>query len=309
MKFSLSANCGGVVEGVGRVPAPHDDQLAVREGVVLVAVGDGAESHARAEGRTLIAGHRPRAGAATEHAEEAGEQALDLVGFVQYTVAGTGIGLVEDRRRPVFLLDLDHLARDVLEGLVPRHALELALAALADAHHGVEQALRRIEARTVGAATQAGRQLRHLLGIDADLAAFLVAPVVGGQADDDVALLVRHQHVARTAVVVAGGDDGGQLVVGRIWLVGERFGLLLADPEFDQAAGGGDRRAGTERLQEVAALRIEQGEPVAFLVHGRSRHFLSASGSRKRASLSVGRPLAHSGTSGAMPSQAWRGYG
>jgi hypothetical protein len=38
------------VEGVGRVPAPHDDQLAVGEGVVLVAVLDGAEGHARGEG-------------------------------------------------------------------------------------------------------------------------------------------------------------------------------------------------------------------------------------------------------------------
>ena len=35
------------VEGVGRIPAPHDDQLGMGEGVVLVAVLDGAEGHAR----------------------------------------------------------------------------------------------------------------------------------------------------------------------------------------------------------------------------------------------------------------------
>ncbi len=67
------------VEGIRRVPAPHDNQLAVREGIVFIAVGDGAKGRARAEGRPLVAGHRPRVGAATEHAEETGEQAFDLV--------------------------------------------------------------------------------------------------------------------------------------------------------------------------------------------------------------------------------------
>ena len=47
------------VEGVGRVPAPHDDQLGMREGVVLVAVLDGAEGDAAGEGRALVGRHRP----------------------------------------------------------------------------------------------------------------------------------------------------------------------------------------------------------------------------------------------------------
>jgi hypothetical protein len=49
----------------------------------------------------------------------------------------------------------------------------------------------------------------------------LVAAVVGGQAHDHVALLVGHQHVARAAVVRAACHHGGQLVVGRVGLVGE----------------------------------------------------------------------------------------
>jgi hypothetical protein len=227
----------------------------VGEGVVLVAVLDGAEGHARTEGGALIGRHRPGIGAAAEHAEEARQQALDLVGLVQHAVGGAGIGLVEDRRRAVLAFQLDHLLRDEVERLVPRHALELALAALADAHHRVEQALRRIDARAVGAAAQAGAQLRHLLGLEAEGAVFLVAAVVGRQADDDVALLVRHQHVARAAVVVAGGDDGGELVVGRIGLVGEGLRLLAAESQFRQTAGTGKRGAGRGRLEEAAPCR------------------------------------------------------
>jgi polyhydroxyalkanoate synthesis regulator protein len=68
---------------------------------------------------------------------------------------------------------------DVVQRLVPAHALEAALAALADAHHRIEQALGRIQARTVGAAAQAGAQLRLLDGVLAEGAALLVAAVVG----------------------------------------------------------------------------------------------------------------------------------
>jgi hypothetical protein len=101
----------------------------------------------RAEGGALVGRHRPGIGAAAEHAEEAAQQALDLVGLVQHAVGGAGVGLVEDRGRAVLLLHLDHLLRDEVERLVPRHALELALAALAHPQHRVEQALGRIEAR------------------------------------------------------------------------------------------------------------------------------------------------------------------
>ncbi|MPN65199.1 hypothetical protein SDC9_212978 [bioreactor metagenome] len=140
------------MEGVGRVPAPHDDQPGVREGVVLVAVGNGAEGHPRTEGGALVAWHRPGVGPAAEHAEKAGEQALDLVRFVQHAIRGAGVGLVEDRRRPVLLLDLHHLLGDKIERLVPRYPLELALTPLADAQHRVKQALRRIKPAAVGAA-------------------------------------------------------------------------------------------------------------------------------------------------------------
>ncbi len=239
------------VEGVGRIPAPHDDQLRVGEGIVLVAVIDGAEGHAAGEGGALVGRHRPGIGATAEHAEEARQQALDLVRLVQHAIGGAGIGLVEDRRGAVLLFQLHHLPGDVVERLVPGHALELALAAFAHAQHRMEQPLRRIDAGAVGAAAQAGTQLRHLLGLEAEGAALLIAAVVGRQPHDDVALLVRHQHVARTAVVVAGGNDGGELVVGRIGLVGVGLGFLAAESQFRQPAGRGDRAAGRGRLEKL----------------------------------------------------------
>ncbi|OQC03497.1 MAG: hypothetical protein BWX79_02625 [Alphaproteobacteria bacterium ADurb.Bin100] len=191
------------VEGVGGVPAPHDDQLAVGEGVVLVAVLDGAEGHAAGERGGLVARHRPRIGAAPEHAQEAAKQALDLVGLVQHAVRGAGVALVEQGGRAVLLLEFDHLLRDGVQGLVPGHALEFAFTTFADAHHRVQQPLGRIQACAVGASAQAGAQLRFLEGVLAIGAAGLVFPVVGGQANDHVALLVGHQHMARTAVVGA----------------------------------------------------------------------------------------------------------
>ncbi len=245
------------VEGVGRVPAPHDHQLGVGESIVLVAVLDGAEGDARTEGCALIAGHRPGVGAAAEHAEEARQQALDLVRLVQHAVGGTGIGLVEDCGRTVLGLQLDHLRRNVIERLVPGNALELALAAFADAHHRIEQSFGRIEPRAIGAAAQAGPELRFLEGVLAEGAVFLIAPVVRQQADNDVAFLVRHQHVARTAVVVATGHHRGELVIGVMGLIGEGLSLLLLNRHLDQAAGGRQRGTGRRRLDETAAARIQ----------------------------------------------------
>ena len=201
------------MERVGRIPTPHDDQLAVGEGVILVAVLDGAEGHVRRKGCALIAGHRPRIGAAAEHAEKARQQTLDLIRLVQYAVGRARVCLVKNGRRAVFLLQLDHFDRNMIQRLVPGYALEFSLAAFADAHHRVEQALGRIKARTVRTSAQAGAQLRLGEGVLAELSPCLVAAVVGGQAHDDVAPFVRDQHVARTAVVVAGRHDGGELIV------------------------------------------------------------------------------------------------
>ncbi len=47
------------MERVGRVPAPHDDEFGVRKGVILIAILDGTEGHARGECRALIGRHRP----------------------------------------------------------------------------------------------------------------------------------------------------------------------------------------------------------------------------------------------------------
>ena len=78
----------------------------------------------------------------------------------------------------------------------------------------------------------------------AECAASLIAPVVGGQADDDVALFMRHQHVARTAIMVAGSDDRRQLVIAQVRLMGEGFGILLLKRQFEKATGSGECRPG-----------------------------------------------------------------
>ena len=166
------------VEGVGGIPAPHDDELAVGKRIVLVAVVKRAEGPLRARCRALVTRHRPRVGAAAEHAEEARQQAVDLIRLVQHAERTTGVGLVENRRRAVRLLDVDHLLCDVVERLVPAHALELAFAAFADTQHRIEQAFGRIDARAIGAAAQTGAQLRHLLALETESAVGLVAAVV-----------------------------------------------------------------------------------------------------------------------------------
>ena len=140
-----------VIEGVtamkcvGRVPTPHDDQLAGSKSIVLIAIVNGAEGHVRRKGRPLITRHRPGVGPATEHAKKARQQSFDLVRLVQHAIRTAGIGLIENGCRPVLLLQLHHFAGDVVQRLVPRNALELALATFADAHHRVEQTFRRIE--------------------------------------------------------------------------------------------------------------------------------------------------------------------
>ncbi|GAB1383538.1 hypothetical protein MASR1M50_18580 [Burkholderiales bacterium] len=169
------------------------------------------------------------------------EQPFDLVALVQHAVAGAGVALVQDGGGAEVFLQLHHLLRDFVQRLVPADALELVLAARADALHGVEQALGRIQARAVAAPAQAGAQLRLFKSVLAIGALGLVFAVVGRQAHDHVALLVRHQHVARAAVVRARGDHGGQLVVGEVGLVGEGLGLFGCDAHADADQS---RRAG-----------------------------------------------------------------
>ena len=252
------------VERVGRVPAPHDHQLGVGERVVLVAVLDGAEGHARGECRALIGRHRPRTGAAAEHAEEASEKALDLIRLVQDAVRRAGIRLVEERRGAVLALQVDHALGDVRQGFVPADALELALATLADALHRIKKTLRRIQTRAIGASTQTGADLRLFLSVLAEGSVRLIAAVVGRQPNDDVTLLVRNQRVARSAVVRAARHNGRQLVVARVRVVGEGL-CLVGRREWAKTRSRNSGRAGAQ-LQDIAAVGIETGLQQSFAI-------------------------------------------
>ncbi len=243
------------MEGVGRIPAPHDDQLGVREGVVLIAVHRGTEGPEGAGGRTLVRGDRPGAGAAPEHPQESGQQTLDLIGFVQNAVGGAGVALVEQGRGAVFVLDVDHLVGDVVQRLVPADALELALAPFTDPSHRVEQPFGRVKPLPIGPSAQTAAQLGLCLRVLAELAVLLVSPVVRGQAHDHVTLLVGDQHMPGAAVMGAAGDDRLQVVVPRIRLIGKSLGVL----RLDQSARTDGRRASRGRLQKRPPRDIQTG--------------------------------------------------
>ncbi len=291
------------MEGVGRVPAPHDHQLGMRERVVFVAVFDGAEGHARREGRPLVGRHRPGTGAAAGHAHEAAEQAFDLVRLVEHAERGAGVRLVEQGSGAVFRLDLLHLVRGEAQRFLPGDALELALAALAHAQHRVEQALGGIEPGAVGTAAQAGAELRLLEGVLAELTTFLVAPVVGRKAHDDVALLVRDKHVPGAAIMRAARHHRGQIVVARIRLVGEAGGGLRAARARKSCRG-----ACRGQPQEVAPVRIERRLP-RNLVPGTCFPRIGHRYTLFLAFCLLGFPGTSAGPVGREPADAWENSG
>jgi hypothetical protein len=184
------------VEGVRRIPAPHDHQAGLGVGVVLVAVLDGPKGPARAGRRALIRRHAPGIGTAPEHPQEAPQQAFDLVRLVQHAVGGTSIALVEQCLWAVGILDLEHLCGNEVQGFIPRNTFELAFAALADPHHGIQQALGRVQALAIGTAAQATAKLRLFPRVLAEKAILLKAPIVSRDPHDDIALLVGNQRMA-----------------------------------------------------------------------------------------------------------------
>jgi hypothetical protein len=91
----------------------------------------------------------------------------------------------------------------MVERLIPRDALEFSFAPFANAQHRVEQTLGRIQPRAIRATAQACPQLRFGHGVLAEFATGLVTAIIGRKSNNDIALLVRHQHVTRAAIVVA----------------------------------------------------------------------------------------------------------
>ena len=127
-------------------------------------------------------------------------------------------------------------------------------AALADALHRIEQTLGRVEPRAIGTATQAGADLRLLLGILAECAALLIAAVVGRQPHDDVALLVRDQHVARAAIVRAARHHRGQFVILADRARRRRPSQVLSTGSQSHACDGSTRR---RSLEKIAAVHVQ----------------------------------------------------
>ena len=123
------------------------------EGVVLVAVFDGAEGNTGTERGALIGRNRPGAGAAAEHAKETPQQPFDLIGLMQHAIRGTGITLIDQCGWSVGILDMDHLVHYEIKRFIPTDALEFAFATLPYPQHRVKQTFGRVESLTIRTST------------------------------------------------------------------------------------------------------------------------------------------------------------
>ena len=187
------AERAGVHVVVGRVHAGRNPQGYVRAflGQVLGAsehVGHGRAHHVRRV--VVVAGQR---------AADAVEQALRRV--ARRGVHARGV----DREDGVVAVLVDRVLKlvgDGVDGLVPADALELALASLAHALHGVHQAVRAVEPAPHGAAAQACARLE--VG---------VADVVGLHVQRLAVLGVPLEYAVASAVDVALAPVDGLLAI------------------------------------------------------------------------------------------------
>ena len=230
---------------------------------------------------------------------------------MQHAIRGSGVRLVKHRRRAIGTLQFNQFGGDVIECFIPADPLELSFTTLADAHHRIEQTLGGVEAAAIGTPAQTGTQLRLLDRILAIGTVLLIATVVCRQSHDDVTLLVCNQHMPRTAVMVAAGHNGRQLVIGVMRLVGKGIGFIAFAYQFDQASGSRNGSAGRDGLEKAATCRIEKIlDPVRrciigfTCVHGYFARRLATG--RKRASEWVGRERAQSGSSSGIPGHGLR---
>ncbi len=183
---------------VGGTPAPHHDEprVDVVDGLAprALVVGLDAVGLLDREDLGLRREVAPELRAAAEHVEE---PLADAAAVERRQAAGARA--VEDRGGPVRVADAEHLARDLVEGRVPRDPLELARAAGPRPAQRVEQPVRMVDALELAEAPHARVQRRHL---------GRPAPRIGADLDD---LPVAHVGVdgATAAAVVAAraGDD------------------------------------------------------------------------------------------------------
>ncbi len=138
--------------------------------------------------------------------------------------------------------DALQLAGDGVDGLVPADLLELALATLADALHGLRQAVGAVDPATHGAAAQAGARLQ----ID-------VAGVVGLHVDDLAVLGVPLEDAVAAAVDVALAPRDLVGRCARALACGALLVLRRAAVQRGRSGSAGKRQAGQRSLDERAA--------------------------------------------------------
>ena len=138
--------------------------------------------------------------------------------------------------------DALELAGDGVDGLVPADLLELALTALADALHGLRQAVGVVEPAAHGAAAQAGACLQGV-----------VAGVVGFHVDDLAIAAVPLEYAAAAAVHIALAP--GDLVGGRVGCAVRAVSLALRRASVERGAGRPGKRKSCERPFDERAAR------------------------------------------------------
>ena len=235
---------GAGAEGaVAGAPAPHQDQLGVDVvgGLAPGALVDGlgAEGHAHGEDLGLGRHVRPQLRAAAEPVEEA----LRRRPSVQRRQAARARG-IEDRGVAVGSAHTQHLARDLVERLLPGDALELAAAARAGAPQRMLQPVGVVDALDLAEATRAGLQ-RGQIG--------LPLGGIGGDARDAAVDHVRVHHAAAAAVVPAGAGDDGLARLGR------HPGPLIDRPLYHRVLHSRQRRHVTRVVQSQLADRSARG--------------------------------------------------
>ena len=188
----------GAEGAVARAPAPHDHEpgVDVVGGLAAAAlvVGLGAVGHVHREHLGLGRDVRPQLRAAAEHVE----QPLGGDARVVQDRQAAGARAVEDGRRPVGVADAAHLARDLVQRLVPRDPLELSAAARADPTQGIAQPVGVVHPLALAEAAHARVQRRHLGGPLAR---------IGADLDDLPVAHVGVDHAAAAAVVAARAGD------------------------------------------------------------------------------------------------------
>ena len=206
----------------GGAGAEHEDELGilgVLEGAAAIVLG---AVHVRGDGRDLGSGVIAVAiQAAAQHVQQS----------IERTSRGCGnAGRIRQVHGLVAILfdNLFELRGCQIDSLVPRDALELALAALADALHGVVDAIGMVHPTTIRTATQARTGLRvveagvlaragvhphNLIVLHMELQAAAARAVDGAMAPRDLLLGLRECRLGCAEQVRArcsGAADGGQ---------------------------------------------------------------------------------------------------